>query len=58
MFFFALDRVQAFAPQHPEGGLMEPFSSLRKGDQALDEAPTKGWTVMNMKYDWKPLLSG
>ncbi len=31
-FFFALDRVKALAPQHPEWGTQEPFASLLKGD--------------------------
>ncbi len=31
-FFFALDRVQALAPQHPEWKDREPFASLLKGD--------------------------
>jgi phosphoglycolate phosphatase-like HAD superfamily hydrolase len=31
-FFFALDRVKALAPQHPEWKEKEPFSSLLKGD--------------------------
>ncbi|HSO17961.1 MAG TPA: HAD family hydrolase, partial [Desulfosarcina sp.] len=30
--FFALDRVQALAPQHPEWKTQEPFASLLKGD--------------------------
>src|SRR5215471_17103018 len=29
---FALDRVKALAPQHPEWKTQEPFSSLLKGD--------------------------
>ena len=29
---FALDRVKALAPQHPEWGKQEPFASLLKGD--------------------------
>ena len=35
--FFALDRVKALAPQHPEWKTREPFASLLKGDvkQAL-----------------------
>jgi hypothetical protein len=28
---FALDRVKALAPQHPEWQTTEPFASLRKG---------------------------
>ncbi len=30
--YFALDRVKALAPQHPEWKTKEPFASLRKGD--------------------------
>ena len=30
--FFALDRVKALAPQHPEWNEKEPFASLLKGD--------------------------
>jgi haloacid dehalogenase-like hydrolase len=30
--FFALDRVKALAPQHPEWPTQEPFASLLKGD--------------------------
>jgi phosphoglycolate phosphatase-like HAD superfamily hydrolase len=30
--FFALDRVKALAPQHPEWNIKEPFASLLKGD--------------------------
>ncbi len=38
--YFALDRVQALAPQHPEWQTREPFASLLKGDlkAALDGA--------------------
>ena len=31
-FYFALDRVKALAPQHPEWKTTEPFASLLKGD--------------------------
>jgi hypothetical protein len=31
-FFFALDRVRALAPQHPEWKEKEPFASVLKGD--------------------------
>jgi hypothetical protein len=31
-FYFALDRVKALAPQHPEWKEKEPFASLLKGD--------------------------
>ncbi len=30
--YFALDRVKALAPQHPEWKTLEPFASLLKGD--------------------------
>src|SRR5579862_991270 len=30
--YFALDRVKALAPQHPEWKTTEPFASLLKGD--------------------------
>ena len=38
--YFALDRVKALAPQHPEWATREPFASLIKGDltAALDGA--------------------
>lgn len=32
--FFAIDRIKALAPQHPEWKEKEPFSSLLKGDVA------------------------
>ena len=31
-FVFALDRVKALAPQHPEWKTKEPFASLLEGD--------------------------
>src|SRR5207237_681145 len=31
-FLFAIDRVKALAPQHPEWKTREPFASLLKGD--------------------------
>lgn len=31
-FFFAVDRVKAMAPQHPEWKTKQPFASLLKGD--------------------------
>ena len=41
--YFALDRVKALAPQHPEWKTTEPFASLLKGDVKdvllLDVAP-------------------
>jgi hypothetical protein len=32
LFLFAIDRVKALAPQHPEWENEEPFASLLKGD--------------------------
>lgn len=28
-------------------------SAIGKLDKALDEAPSRGWTVIDMKQDWK-----
>src|SRR5262245_9587672 len=43
-FIFALDRVKALAPQHPEWKDKEPFASLLKGDmQAVAAAGDKGF---------------
>jgi len=87
---FALDRVKALAPQHPEWKKQQPFkaaleadlktgfggsgarfmgrvqhtdaerewaydrkSSIGRLDKALDEAQAKGWTIVDMKKDWK-----
>jgi len=38
--YFALDRVKALAPQHPEWATTEPFASLLKGD--LEKAMAGG----------------
>jgi hypothetical protein len=32
-------------------------SSVGKLDRALDEATTKGWTVVSMKDDWKKIFA-
>jgi hypothetical protein len=32
-------------------------SSIGQLDKALDEAQTKGWTVVDMKKDWKRVFS-
>jgi hypothetical protein len=42
---FALDRVKALAPQHPEWKDKEPFASLLKGDlkARLPEARKLSW---------------
>ena len=41
--FFALDRVKALAPKHPEWKTKEPFASLLKGDmKAVAAAGDKG----------------
>jgi hypothetical protein len=40
---FAMDRVKALAPQHPEWNTREPFSSILKGDmQGVAAAGVKG----------------
>jgi hypothetical protein len=31
-------------------------SSVRRLDKALDDAPNKGWGVIDMKKDWKTVL--
>jgi hypothetical protein len=31
-------------------------SSIGKLDKALDEAQAKGWTVVDMKQDWKTIF--
>lgn len=42
-FFFALDRVRALAPQHPEWNHTEPFRSVLKGDmKGLEASGEKG----------------
>ncbi|MEZ5502316.1 MAG: hypothetical protein R3E50_06535 [Halioglobus sp.] len=77
--FFAIDRVKALAPQHPEWNIREPFASLLRGDvkgslptarhprtgrlftsmvyqpmlELLNYPRTNGWTVVDMKDDWK-----
>jgi hypothetical protein len=51
-FLFAIDRVKALAPQHPEWAY-DRASSIGRLDKALDEAQSKGWTVVDMKTDWK-----
>ena len=40
--FFALDRIKALAPQHPEWQTKEPFASILKGDlKAISSASEK-----------------
>ena len=52
---FALDRVKTLAPMHPEWRRKQPFKSVLEGelDKGLDEAKKRGWTVVDMKKDWK-----
>jgi phosphoglycolate phosphatase-like HAD superfamily hydrolase len=40
-FFFAVDRVKALAPKHPEWTTQEPFASLLKGDMKAAVASGK-----------------
>lgn len=44
-FLFALDRVKALAPQHPEWKTREPFASLLKGD--VKDAMAGGETAIS-----------
>jgi len=41
--YFALDRVKALAPQHPEWKTTEPFASLLKGDIKSARPSLPGW---------------
>ena len=40
-FAFALDRVKALAPQHPEWKDTEPFKALLEGDLKALSAPAR-----------------
>jgi hypothetical protein len=48
--FFAIDRVKALAPQHPEWTDKEPFASLLKGDV---KAALAGGT-RSSRSSWRP----
>ena len=48
---FALDRVKALAPQHPEWKTQEPFASLLKGDLAGAMA---GGSTPFSRSSWPP----
>ena len=48
---FAIDRIKALAPKHPEWKTQQPLQVVL--DKALDETGQKGWTVVDMKKDWK-----
>ena len=50
--FFALDRVKALAPQHPEWKDKEPFASLLKGD--VKGALAGGEHGHRSKSSWPP----
>jgi hypothetical protein len=62
---FALDRVRAMAPQHPEWKTKQPFKRLLEGDRkALAAAGKNGLLEIvaamagpswNMKKDWKEI---
>jgi hypothetical protein len=41
-----VERVYGIPPGHPTGKLVE----------ALREAPTRGWVVVDMKQDWKAIF--
>ena len=58
-FYFALDRVKALAPQHPQWKDQEPFASLLKGDlktalaggdrALLELAPVPSWHELQFR---------
>ena len=50
--YFALDRVKALAPQHPEWQTQEPFASLLKGDLRAVLAARR--TRACSKSSWPP----
>jgi len=52
---FALDRVKALAPQHPEWKEMEPFASLLKGDV---KAALAGGDKAVLEIVMKPVFDG
>ena len=56
--------MKALAPKHPEWKTKQPFKGIlahdmkavaAAGDKALDEATARGWTVVDMKRDWKKI---
>jgi hypothetical protein len=49
---FALDRVKALAPAHPEWKDQEPFASLLKGD--LKGALAGGEHGYSPRSSWRP----
>ena len=55
---FALDRVKALAPQHPEWKDKEPFASLLKGDvhAALAGGERAIVEIISMKSDWRRIF--
>jgi hypothetical protein len=58
---FALDRVKALAPMlhHTDAEREWAYdrnSSVGRLDKALIEAEAKGWTVVDMKNDWKTIF--
>lgn len=62
-FAFALARVKALAPKHPEWTdaarewAYDRQSHVGRLDKALDEAKRRGWTVVDMKTDWKQIFA-
>jgi hypothetical protein len=67
---FALDRVKALAPQHPEWKTKQPFKAVLKGDLKtvmaggehglleiiMKVAEESGWVLISMKKDWKTIF--
>jgi len=56
--FASLDQVQAadYAIGADREWAYDRNSSVGHLDQGLDEAHTKGWTVVDMKEDWKSIF--
>jgi hypothetical protein len=65
---FAFDEAKAMAPKHPEWKSEQPFKALVREyaydrqsqigrlDKAWDEAKRRGWTMVDMKQDWKTVF--
>lgn len=49
-------RLPPSSTASPHPGPISFQSHIGRLDKGLDEAKTKGWTVVDMKYDWKLIL--
>ena len=56
---FALDRVKALAPAHPEWTNREPFASILKGDleTALAGGERAAVEILAATHDWKAVFA-